>query len=365
MVTHCDAQDPTTHACTKTSQLNGVQVLSQALRVMVDPALNQGLTDRNGVQTAPRNDGTTNPQVTPIYLFIDALKGIDAAFAAWAQANPNDDRQPAWKAARSQLVDEFFSVNGTGPSSSWANAAIPAILPPLLDAIESQILAQCPDRSSRAACTWWMQQMPQNLADVVGGPTFAAVMDLVDAIRQDPNARQQLEMLVQYMMSASSPGDVRAAAMTAAVDVLQILNDDANLTPLYHAGAGVLGGPVLDSHGNVVRRGLAGAGIEALARIFAAKYDPQGDEVCSTEIDPNSAIDNVLSSFVTPISATQATPLEVLSDVVADVNRAFPGTQQKLDGADYGNIANEISEFCLDPATGLEQVYAVVRAATE
>lgn len=365
MVTHCDAQDPTTHVCTKSSQLDGVQVLSQALRVMVDPALNQGLTDRHGVQTAPRNDGTTNPQVTPIYLFIDALKGIDASFAAWAQAHPSDDRQPAWKAARSQLVDEFFSVNGTGASSSWANPGIQAILPPLLDAIESQILAQCPDRSSRAACTWWTQQMPQNLADVVGGPTFAAVMDLIDAVRQDPNSRQELEKLVQYFMSASSPGDVRASAMTAAVDVLQILNDDPNLTPLYHAGAGVLGGPVLDDHGKVVRRGLADAGIEALARIFAAAHDPQGEEVCSMEIDPNQAIDSVLSSLVTPMSATQATPLEVLSDVAADVNRAYPGSPLKLDGADYANIANEISEFCLDPGRGLEQVYAVVRAATE
>jgi len=365
MITHCDAQDPTTHACTKTSQLTGVQVLSQALRVMVDPALNKGLTDRKGVQTAPRNDGTTNPQVTPIYLFIDALKGIDATFAAWAQANPSDDRQPAWKSARSQLVDEFFSVNGTGASSSWANAAFPAIIPPLLDAVESQIVAQCPDRSSRAACTWWTQQMPQNLADVVGGPTFAAVMDLVDAIRSDPNARQELEKLIQYLMSASSPGDVRASAMTAAVDVLSILNDDANLTPVYHAGAGVFGGPVLDDHGNVVRRGLAGAGIEVLARVFAAAYDTQGHEVCSQETDPNAAIDDVLGGFVTPISATQATPLEVLSDVVADVNRAHPGSQQKLDGPDYANIGNEISEFCLDQGRGLEQVYAVVRAATE
>lgn len=365
MVTHCDAQDPTTHACTKSSARTGVQVLSQALRVMVDPALNQGLTDRNGVQTAPRNDGTTNPQVTPIYLFIDALNGIDTAFAAWAQAHPSDDRQPTWKSARSQLVDEFLTVNGTGASSSWANPVFPTIVPPLLDAIESQIVAQCPDRSSRAACTWWTKQMPQNLADVVGGPTFAAIMDLVDAVRSDPNARQELEKLIQYLMGPSSPGDVRASAMTAAVDILQILNDDANLTPLYHAGAGVLGGPVLDSHGNVVRRGLAGAGIEALARIFAAAQDTQGHEVCSKEIDPNAAIDSVLSSLVTPMSTTKPTPIEALSDVVADVNRAYPGSPQKLDGKDYANIANEISEFCLDPGRGLEQVYAVVRAATE
>ena len=113
-ITHCEAQDPQTHACTKTKTIDGVEVLAEALRVMIDPAENKGLTDRNGVQTAPRNDGTTNPQVTPIYLFLDALDEIDAAFTAWASAHPTDDRHPAWLSARSQLVDEFFSVNGWG-----------------------------------------------------------------------------------------------------------------------------------------------------------------------------------------------------------------------------------------------------------
>jgi hypothetical protein len=55
----------------------------------------------------------------------------------------------------------------------------------------------------------------------------------------------------------------------------------------------------------------------------------------------------------------------VIADVVADVNRADPSAQTKLAGDDYGNIPNEVSEFLLDPGTGLEQVYAVVKQATE
>jgi hypothetical protein len=363
-VQHCNATNPTTGACTSTSPLTGVQVLAQAVRVMVDPALNQGLVDRHGVQTAPRNDGTTNPQVTPIYLFIDALKGIDASFAAWAQAHPGDDRQPAWRAARSQIVDQLFTVNGTGTQSSWANAAIPAIVPPLLDALESQILAQCPDRSSRAACPWWMQSMPQNLADVVGGPTFAGVMDLLDAIRSNNTARAQLEQLLQYLLDPAATGDTRAATMGASVDILQILNDDTNLAPFYHSAADVLGAQVLDNDGNVTQRGLADAGIEVLARVFAAAHDAQGNETCSQEIDPNGAIAAMLANMVTPMAAAQNPPIEALMDVTADVNRAHPDQTTKLDGGDYANIANEISEFCLDPATGLEQVYEVVREAT-
>jgi len=363
-VTHCDAQDPSTHACTKTSTRDGVHVLAQAVRVMVDPAVNKGLTDRNGVQVAHRNDGTTNPQTTPIYLFIDALHAVDAAFQSWAQTHPSDDRQPAWRAARSQLVDEFFSVNGTGSQSAWANKAVPAILPPLVDTIESQILAQCPDRSSRAACTYWPTQLPKNLSDTVGGPTFAAVMDLVDAIRADDGARSQLEQLLQYLLDPKSPADARRATMAATVDVLQILNDDTNLAPFYHAAADVLGAQTLDDHGNVAKRGLADAGVELLARVFAVARDAKGSEDCAQEIDPNGAVSNVLSHLVTPMSDTELSPIEVMADVAADVNRAHPDQTTKLDGADYANIANEVSEFCLDPAKGLEQVYGVVRAAT-
>ena len=363
-VTHCDAQDPTTHACSKTSTRDGVHVLAQAVRVMVDPAQNQGLTDRKGVQVAHRNDGTTNPQTTPIYLFIDALHGIDAAFQTWAQKHPGDDRQPGWRAARSQMVDEFFSVSGTGSQSAWTNKAIPAIVPPLVDALGSQILAQCPDRSSRAACTYWPTQLPQNLSDTVGGPTFAAVMDLVDAIRADDPARTQLEQLLQYLLDPQSPSDARRGTMAATVDVLQILNDDTNLAPFYHAAADVLGAQALDDHGDVAKRGLADAGIELLARVFAVARDAKGSEDCSQEIDPNGAVSNVLSHLVTPMSDTELSPIEVMADVAADVNRAHPDQTTKLDGADYANIANEVSEFCLDPAKGLEQVYGVVRAAT-
>jgi hypothetical protein len=364
MVTHCDQTDPTTGACTKTSQRTGVQVLAQAVRVMVDPAQNAGLTDRHGVQTSPRNDGTTNPQTTPIYLFVDALDAIDAAFTAWSQAHPNDDRHPTWLSARSQLVDEFFSVNGTGAASTWANPAIPAILPTVLDAIQSQILAQCPDRSSRAACAYYMQTMPQNLSDTIGGPTFAGIMDLLDAIRSNDSARGQLEQLLQYLLSGTASPEAQAATMAATVDVLSILNDDANLTPFYHAAADVLGAQVVDPNGNVVRRGLADAAIEVLAHVFAKAKDAQGNEICANEVDPNQAIAAVLGNFVTPVSSTQSPPIEAMMDVTADVNRAHPDLTTKLDSADYANIANEISEFCLDPSKGLEQVYTVVREAT-
>ena len=77
---------------------------------MLDPAHAAaiGLTDRHGGKTAPRNDGTSNAQVTPMYLLVDALDAMDAAFVTYAAKNPEDTgRQASWRSARSQLVDTF------------------------------------------------------------------------------------------------------------------------------------------------------------------------------------------------------------------------------------------------------------------
>ncbi|HEY6460682.1 MAG TPA: hypothetical protein VIY73_11045, partial [Polyangiaceae bacterium] len=177
-------------------------------------------------------------------------------------------------------------------------------------------------------------------------------------------ARGQLEALFQYLLDPAGGGTARASTMTATVDLLQTLEDDTNLTPFYHSAFDVLGAQALDAQGNVSTRGLADAGIEALSRVFAAAKDAQGNETCSEEIDPNGAIAAMLGHMVAPPSATQSSPIEALMDVTADVNRAHPDQTTKLDGDDYANIANEISEFCLDKQSGLEQVYEVVREAT-
>ncbi len=80
-------------------------------------------------------------------------------------------------------------------------------------------------------------------------------------------------------------------------------------------------------------------------------------------------LDVALAHLVTPMTGSNGqrteTPLEVIVDTIADVNRAAPGTTTKLAGTDYANMANELSEFLLDRQRGLEQFYAIVRNGTE
>jgi hypothetical protein len=343
-------------------------VLSEAVRGLIDPARAQavGLTDRHGSVSVTRNDGTSNPQVTPIYLLIDALKGIDQAFADDAALNHGvSPRHDGWHAARSQLTDTFLGITGAGKTSDWSNQAVPKILPVLLDVIREQVTAHCPTARIDGSCAWARQDLTQSLSDTVRGPMFAAVLDLVDVIRSDDTARGELERLLQYLL-ASADGDAQQATVTAAHDILQLLEDDANLTPLLQTLAEATGQTLVDDQGTVVRRSVLDAVIELLSRLLARAADANGNEDCSQEIDPNRALAAVLGKVVTPMGDAQPSPIEVMIDVAADVNRAHPemAEKTKLDGGDYANIASEVSDFCTNKERGLEQVYEVIREAT-
>lgn len=360
-VKHCDGFDPATHVCTKGHDVDGVQAMAEAVRVIVDPKRVAGLADRRGNNFALRNDGSKTSQVTPLYLFIDALKGIDKAFAE----AKDPSRLAPWRAARSELVDQLLAVEGAKNDSKFKEPAIPKILPLLLGLTRAQIAAHCPDPTKE--CTWASKELTSSVESALGGPTTAAMVDLLDAIRQDDKARVEIGRLVAYLLDAASDNDAQTTTLMAAVDLLQVLDDETNLEPLYRVVSSAASQAVVDQKGKVVLRGLADAGVESLARVFAVARDDKGKEICSKEIDPNRTIDFVLKRMLLPYGKEGKdlrTPLETIMSVIADVNRADPSSEEKLAGKDYRNIAKELAEFCLHPERGLVQVYEVVKQAT-
>jgi hypothetical protein len=360
-IPHCDARDAK-GVCTKTVDYDGVKVLAEAVKAMVDPAKNKGLKRRNGDAGVVRNDGTKNTQVTPVYLLIDALKGFDQRLADWAQANAGDDRTPAWRRARSQLVDQLFQIDGTGKDSKLHNPAVQTMLPILLSTLRAQIAANCPDPTK--VCTWARTELPNKVRDVVTGPTFASMLDVADAVRADEPARTELEKLLVFLLQ-SAQGDAQKATLTAIVDTLQVLEDDANLTALLHAGADAAGGEDLDKDGHVVSRGLLLSLVEVLSRVLMEQHDAAGNRLCGKEIDPNRTLAVVLKNLVTPPPDGRPPPIDVLIDVAADVNRRRPEITTKLIPDDYASISFEVGDFCANTTRGLEQVYTVIKQATK
>ncbi len=384
-VPHCDSIDPTTHACTPTPY-NGITVFANTLRSLFDPTLAQaaGLKDRHGNVTGVRNDGSTNPQVTRIYLILEALNGIDQAFADYASKNPMDTgRQALWRSARSQLVDQLFTINGSGNASTFANASVPKILPVILGVLREQLVARCPASFSPPypPCAWAGQDLANHMQETTTGPTFAGAMDLTEALRTNAVSRQSLEQLLTYLLNQASGNEARAITLGAADDMLQVLADDTNLVPFYHVLAEAARPTLTDAQGNVVQKSVADAQIALLSRVAGRGVtrgstgqpilgpDGQPVENCAVELDPNQVLAAALTHLVTPMTLSGGkpgeTPLEVILTVIDDVNRAAPQTAADLAGPDYASIGENVTSFLLDKQRGLEQFYEVVRLGTQ
>ncbi len=372
LVKRCTATDPTTKACTKSETVTGTQVLAAATRSLLSPELAKanGLKTRKGGLEGLRNDGTKNPQVTPVYLITNALAAIDKTFVDYATAHPEekDDRLVRWRRARSQLVDQFVSVTGKGTASRFANPTLSKLTPVISDLLRAQLYARCPRSFSPPyeRCGWIQDDLPKKMSDTVGGPSFAAAMDLTDALRKEEPARKELQTLLQYLMDEASRNDALQAMLASTADATMILKDEQNLVPFIHVMSEAMAPTTKNAKGEVVEKGLIDAQSALLAKMAGRALDPDGTEVCAREIDPNQVITFVLGKLVTPLPngpQKGKSPLEVVIDTIAEINRLDPTrpAEEKLANGDYRNISENVSDFLLNKERGLEQFYEVIR----
>lgn len=373
-IPRCDTVDPQTKLCTKTTTVSGIDVAAAATRAAIDPDYAKNvlkLKDRQGAVTGKRNDGKTNPQVTPAYLLTAALNGIDDAFAAYEAQHPGEKRLEDWRKARSQLVDQFMGVSGKAASAQFTNKGLAKITPTVVDMLRGQLYARCPRSFAPPyePCTWASTELTKKAEETMGGPLFATGVDMMDAIRKDPEGRRQLGVMMQYLLDEASGNDALASMLASANDVIQLMRDDANLVPFYKVLAAAMGPAKKDERGVIVEKSLVDAQMSLLAKVSGRAFDAEGAEICSREIDPNQVLAVALGNLVTPIENGKLkgqTPLDVIIDVVADVNRNDPtrpyeGTLAK---SDYGNVSREMIEFLTDKERGLEQFYEIIRQGT-
>jgi hypothetical protein len=374
-IQRCDAIDPTSHACATQSSVSGIDVAAQAARAALDPSYAQqlGLKDRRGDPTAKRNDGTPVPQVTPAYLLTNALHAVDVAFDRYEEQNPGDkDRRISWHRARSQLVDQFLGVSGVGAGSAFNNPTVPKMGPVLVDLLRSQLLAHCPTSFAPPydPCSWAFADLTKNAEASLAGPLATTGIDVLDAIRNDADGKRETEQLLTYLLDTASNNDALASVLASANDVVQLLRDDQNLLPLFKVLATAMDATKYDDHGRILQKSLVDAQMALLARLSGKYVDAGGTEICANEVDPNQVLTQVLANAVTPIQDpgwNGQTPLEVMIDVIADVNRADPtkpytGTLEK---DDYASVGANVVDFLTNKEHGLEQFYEVVREGTK
>jgi hypothetical protein len=262
-------------------------------------------------------------------------------------------RKAQWKSARSRLVDELLTVDGAGPNATWRNKATPKVLATTMHLLREQLNAHCPARETGGGCAWATKDLPDKLARTFSGPLFGALMDVQESLRADDSARLETEKLLVYLLDSADDPEKMQATLASFVDVLQVLQDDADLSPILRAIAPAAS-PANDPDG-------AGAG-DAMIKVLLALTDDK--------YDPYHVMDHVLPAAVTPMKdasgkTVDRAPLEIIMDAVADIHRIdaeAPEDDKPLGETDYGTIFSSVHDFLASKTRGMEQFYFIVQS---
>jgi hypothetical protein len=253
-------------------------------------------------------------------------------------------RQGMWKRARSQLTDQFLSVDGSGSGAAFHNKTTTPMLISLLSMVREQLNANCPMRESGVPCTWAQSQLDTNLASVISRPLFASTVDMTDKIRQDNTSRRQLETFLQYVLTSSN-GQNLQGMLASFADILQVLLDDGDLSPVVRAGAPAMA-PTADPQGS----GVGDIGIQVLKALTNDTYDRY------------HVINYVLPNLVTPMDkGDNLSPIEIIMDAISDVNRVDSSDSGAFAPPDYATIMSTMQSFMLSDTRGMEQLYYLIQ----
>jgi hypothetical protein len=319
-------------------------VLEQLTRILfdVDYAKQVKMVDRRGVPVATRVDGALRPQLTAFHLFADALHKFDLRFDA------TDDgrvRKGPWRRARSQLVDQFLAVEGKGEEARFKNRATPKMLLALLRTLREQLNAHCPERESGVSCTWAKTELGAKFATTLSGPVFAAIVDLVEKLRQDPAARRELERFVVHLLTQGSEGESLQATLASMNDLLQVLADDSTMSPIFNA---------ISSLASPARSEQGPGATDVILKVLKA--------LTSDDYDRYHLVDTLLPALVTPMKdGTGPAPIEVFLDAIADVGREDASVSAPLAPSDHGLVMRAVDELLTSKTRGMEQLYFIVQ----
>ncbi|MBI4956296.1 MAG: hypothetical protein HY908_30040 [Myxococcales bacterium] len=371
------ARGPSTGA-----EWTGSDVIAKLVRVLFSQtyAASVGMRDRAGGTSATWTDGTPQSQLTAYTLFADALHAMDLQWDRACEGLGGGDlascqadaaaRKSKWKRARSQLVDQFLAIEGEGPSARFKNPAGPKALLAVLRAVREQLNANCPNRENGVACTWAKETLGRKMADVFSRPTFAAVADVTNAVNADDTARREVERFLSFVLLESSGSDALQGLLASGADILQILAADDYFAPIFNAAANAAG-PANDldlaqlfedvtnavglNYGSPAGAGAADRVIQVLKAMSSDDYDRY------------HVLDWVLPALVTPVADPATpnglglTPMEIIMNAVADVNRVDAATDPPLAPEDFRVILDTVRDFFTSETRGFEQLYYIVK----
>lgn len=322
---------------------DGIEVLAEASRSLLLPERSPGLATRDGRTEIPWNDGSRRFSVTPLLLFLDALRNVDRDL----DAAPG--RREVWQNARNKVVRHWFGPQRLGDEFTFANQRARALLLHVIPFLRTRLAAH----RARGDLVAWSRELVSDAEERLGSPLASTLLRFVDRVQEDPDATASLARLVAYLVDESSPNDAFASTVYGGADLLYVLEDDENLLPIARAlsraiapdAPEVVGGR--DSELDV-DAGLVADALRLLREIQRA--------------DDRRTLREILRRFVeVSDDADERTPLEEILDVMSEVNRVVPGDRSDVGPEDFRVAIGHTTAFLRDERRGLERLYDVIQ----
>ena len=327
--------------------IDGISALASASEAMMDPDRNAGLTDYRGSGQTRTNNGTRAPRVSPMYLLVDALTGMDRAFA---EADPSHHQR--WLAGRSRIVDQMLAMESVAGEKRLSNRTMVTILQRVVPFLRARIA----DHRTRGDLSRWARGLSARVDASVGSAVGAAAVQLMDAVNSDVAARDELSRFLLYTLDENAPFDAYETTLLSVADLLQLLDDDANILPITR----VLSEAMAPNVRELIATQTAVSG-EDLSLNGSALDESLDLLERLNQVDERRVLPTILSAAVQPTPSGE-TPVEILLDVVAEVNRTAPGVGGPMNAEDHRAVFGTATEFLLDEGRGLERIYDVVQA---
>lgn len=322
---------------------DGLDVLASFVPVLLTPSASPGLTLRDGATEIAWNDGSRRVGVTPLQLVLHALRRADAAW----ERDDGPSRVEAWRRGRNALTRQLLDTRTLGVGYQFANRRGRAIVLQLLPFV----LERLAHHRAQGDLEAWTRDFTPDAEETLGGPLVVGLVRLLDRIQGEPDARDALLAFLAYLVDPASGNDAELSTLVGAAELLQVLDDDANIVPLLHALSAALA-----------------PNARALAEGVAGEPDTQGsvandalDLVRTVQgLDEDEVLVQILQALVT-LDDDEGTALETILDVMSEINRVSPDEGGDYESSDYEQALDTTRDFLRDDFHGLERLYDVVQ----
>lgn len=309
----------------------GVRKLAPAIRAFFSREDNLGLVNRKGEFVSKRNDGFENNYITPAHLVASALAEVEAKRKLDVTA------QQQWLKARSGLVDTLLATERTGApeSTRMKSAAQAKLLPELLTGIAGQLRDKKADGSFDKLVNGGLQA---DTRELLANPMLSGGLKALALLRKDGKAEQAM-LKVMYGAFDSSDSSRFMASVASIADAMQALNDESTLRTLL---------PIVAPAMEPTETGAA----RATLALFAE----------TSKLDPDHRLTQVISRLVNTLPSGTRTPLEIISETIAEVSRVDPTqTDAPFTAEDTKRVLSETREFLGNKDSGLARIIDVIQ----